>query len=677
MLLRFRQRDACPPEGQRFHSGFEYRGRYTNRRPGSRRRRRGRCLIRRERLRIAADRAVRSWRVKHPRAARGRHHRPESVLQPLPRPKGLGIGVGDTTAYPPRRHAVTLHAGITATTGRLFLWIFGGLRWIAGVAWDRMRGRDSEERRAIRLRETIERLGTTFVKIGQQMSMRLDILPYAYTRELAKMLDSVPPFDSAEAIAAIERTTGKKLEEIFLKFDPQPIGSASVACVYQGYLRDGQHVAVKVRRPGIVERLAADMRAMGWMLVLAEILFLRPGATKNLLYELSTMLAEELDFVREARFTDIWRRNLKKKHTRQLHFATSPKVFFKYSGEDVLVTEFVTGVWLTEVLAAVESDDEAMMQKLAKMNIDPKVLARRILMISRYGNFEHIFFHADLHPANVLIRCDNEIVLIDFGSCGSFTKRELIAWRRMFDAQGMDDVGGMAQAGLGVLEPLPPIDKDQFQLRMEQMFWDDLYAIKSKHSEWWERISARLWIGFLKLSREFGIPMRLNTLRMIRAIMLADTIAARLDHDIDPYDQYRYYEKGAGKRARRRVRKRLRRIDNVSRHIRFETLLESSLVAIYRIQRTLYSVGYIRILPLISKAATAALIILRTAIVISIMAGTIALLRIPAYEQMTFLQLMWQVLGDGRFQMVALVPITIAMRHLFFRLEDPEYSRRR
>jgi ubiquinone biosynthesis protein len=675
MLLRFRQRNECTPEEQRLVTGFEYRGRYKHRRRPPLHRRR-RCFTKRERMSRAAVAAVKRWRVLHPRALRPRHYH-EPVLRRLPRPKGLGIGLGDTTAFPPRRHDINLDAGFWMTLGRLVLWFRGAFHFLFGILWDKLRGRDSEERRAVRLRETIEKMGTTFIKVGQQMSMRLDVLPYHYTRELAKMLDSVPPFPTEQAIAAIEKTSGKKLDEIFLAFDPEPIGSASVACVYQAILRDGERVAVKVRRPGIVELLGADMRALSWMLILAELVILRPGFTDNLLFELTNMLAEEMDFVREARFTDIWRRNLKKPRMRQLAWATSPKVFFKYSGEDVLVTEFVTGVWLAEVLAAVESDDTVMKAKLEKMDIDPKVLARRILMISRYGNFEHIFFHADLHPANVLIRPGNEIVLIDFGSCGSFTKRELIAWRRMFDAQGMDDVGGMAQAALGVLEPLPPIDKDQFAQRLEQMFWNDMYAIKSKHSEWWERISARLWIGFLKLAREFSIPMRLNTLRMIRAIMLADTIAARLDHDIDPYDQYRLYEKGAGRRARHRLRKRLRRIKNVSRYIRFETLLESSLMAVYRIQRALYSVGYIRILPMISKAAMAWLTALRTGVVLTIMAAIIALFIILERPDKTFLQAMMSVMADGKFQLIALVPIGVALRRMFLRMSDPEYSRRR
>src|SRR5262249_39629000 len=143
--------------------------------------------------------------------------------------------------------------------------------FIAGTLWDVIRRRDSQDRRAVRLRRIFERAGGTLIKIGQQMSIRLDVLPVRYCEELALMLDSVPPFPSEDAIAVIERCTGKKLEEIFSAFDPQPIGSASIACVYQAVLRDGgEKVAVKVRRPGIWKLFEADFRVLDVLTTMAE-----------------------------------------------------------------------------------------------------------------------------------------------------------------------------------------------------------------------------------------------------------------------------------------------------------------------------------------------------------------------------------------------------------------------
>ena len=121
--------------------------------------------------------------------------------------------------------------GWLRTWRRLMVWFSALLRFQLGNLWDALNKRDSEARRAVRLRQTFEHVGGTFVKIGQQMASRLDFLPQRYCEELSLMLDRYPPFPPQKAIASIERATGKRLEEVFSEFDPEPIGSASIACV--------------------------------------------------------------------------------------------------------------------------------------------------------------------------------------------------------------------------------------------------------------------------------------------------------------------------------------------------------------------------------------------------------------------------------------------------------------
>jgi hypothetical protein len=160
--------------------------------------------------------------------------------------------------------------------------------------------------------------------------------------------------------------------------------------------------------------------------------------------------------------------------------------------------------------------------------------------------------------------------------------------------------------------------------------------------------------------------------------MLADTIAGRLDHDTDPYREYRHYEKGAGRRARKRVFRLGRRLLSVSKYTRIEQGIESGLTAIYRMERVIQSIAYIRILPLIGKAATASFLFLRTACVLGIGASLVALFVLfRFYPKMTFAQVLWQkVLLNGYFQLAALLVILPALRRIFFRLKDPEYGRR-
>src|SRR5262249_53277187 len=153
-------------------------------------------------------------------------------------------------------------ASIFQTLSRLLVWLRGAMRFFGGNLADALRGQASIQRRAERLRRMFEEGGTSFAKIAQQLSIRADILPYEYCTELSKMLDEIPAFPTPVAIEIIERNLGQKLDEVFTVFDPEPIGSASLAVVFQAQLRSGERVAVKVRRPGIGVQVAADLRAL-------------------------------------------------------------------------------------------------------------------------------------------------------------------------------------------------------------------------------------------------------------------------------------------------------------------------------------------------------------------------------------------------------------------------------
>jgi hypothetical protein len=151
----------------------------------------------------------------------------------LSRRQQIEVAADREFAPPPMRQVEVFHASVARSLGRLVVWVAAFVRFWAVTTWDRVRGRDSVERRAVRLRETLQGIGGTFIKFGQQLSVRVDVLPYAYCRELMKMLDRVPEFPVEQAIAVIERATGRPLAETFAVFDPEPIGSASLACVYQ------------------------------------------------------------------------------------------------------------------------------------------------------------------------------------------------------------------------------------------------------------------------------------------------------------------------------------------------------------------------------------------------------------------------------------------------------------
>lgn len=551
----------------------------------------------------------------------------EEILTTLPRPSDLGVDF-DGTATVPSKAEEKFKAGFLRVMARLPTWFVLAARW-TGV-WIKtifteknLEKRDQARARALRRLLQGGGAGPTAIKVGQQMSLRLDIIPYAYAHELEKLLDKVPAFSFEQARKRIEESIGEPLEEIFSAFDPEPVGKASIACVYQAVLRDGKRVAVKVRRPKIGRQLVADLRAMRWVLKVLEIVYLPPDFTKNLLRELETTLMEELDFEAEARSTDLFRREAKKGKQR---YVTTPKIHFDLSSKKVLVMSFVSGGYkLGDIVKAVETENEEALAKLERLKIKPKLVAHRLLKINRFGGFEALFFHADLHPANVMVMPGSKLVLLDFGSVGAFTREDLNSWRRLMFAQSVKDVGSMVKAALAVSEPLPAINVAEFTRRLEAVFFQDLYAYESKHSEWWERTSANIWISFLKLSREYGLSMNLNTLKQIRGTMLVDTIAARLDNDVDHYKEFRKYERGAGKRAAKRLAKRIRKNFLGPRvFLRLEQVFDLANTLFYRTQRIVDADPLMKFVSRVKKSAMTAILGLRALGRLSILAALAA-----------------------------------------------------
>ena len=410
---------------------------------------------------------------------------------------------------------------------RMGHWVVAALAYWFAVLYDRLHGRKGVAHRAVRLRQAFERMGATFIKIGQQLAMRIDLLPYEYCTELGKMLDHVPPFPTEQAIAAIEAATGKPLEETFASFDPEPIGAASVACVYQAYLLDGSHVAVKVRRPGIGQAFAADLRALDWLLRLIEWLTLiKPGMTMYLRSDLRNMLMEELDLRKEARYQWLFRKYARKHKQR---YVTAPRIYPGLSNDQVLIQEFVSGIWLSELLAAVETDNQELLTRYAEMGIVPRKVARNILQTSYWSIQECPFFHADPHPANVVIQQGSKLVLIDFGACGPSPLKSRRGNSEIFRCLTAQDVAGAVRAAISMLEPMPFIDVDELISRTELVWREQFYAMKYKHSPWWKRTTATLWLGFLEVVRDYNIPVTMDSLRIMRSSLLYDTLAARLD----------------------------------------------------------------------------------------------------------------------------------------------------
>lgn len=476
------------------------------------------------------------------------------VIRPLPRRK-VSSSIANLSVALPRARRVHFEASILSTAMRLLVWLWGALRFYYGNLRDVLRRRDSEERRAKRLRRIFEEAGGTFAKFGQQLSIRADVIPYAYCAELSRMLDQSPPFPTADAIAIVERSLGKKLEDVFEAFDPDPIGSASISCVYQARLHSGERVAVKVRRPGIGPLIAADLRALDWLLVLAETLtIITPGTTRSFRQDLQSILFRELNFRTEARYTDLFRRRAERRKAN----VTAPKIYFQHCSEEVMVSEFVSGVWMWEIMAAVEHDDREFLAKIREQGIEPKSLASNLMLAMNREIHQEPFYHADPHPANLVVMPNNCICFIDFGAVGRFSTQSRKTFRELSHHMIRGDISRMVNASLGLAGPLPPIDVESIRRELTKVYADWVYTQKSRDAEWWERSMVQIWIRTMEVAQQYQMPMSFETIQYFRAAFSYDAIVNRLNKELDVAQEYRAFLRQISREARHRMRRRLR-----------------------------------------------------------------------------------------------------------------------
>ncbi len=267
--------------------------------------------------------------------------------------------------------------------------------------------------RAVRLRRALEDLGPIFVKFGQIISTRRDLLPEDIADELASLQDQVPPFPGAQARAIIERALLGSVEELFAEFDETPLASASIAQVHSARLKDGREVVVKVVRPGIEDLIRRDVGLLYLVADLAE-RYWREGRrlhARQIVADYETTILDELDLMREGASASQLRRNFLDSDLLQV-----PEVYWEYTRPNVMVMERVSGIPISDVDA------------LRALGFDLRVLAERGVEIFFTQVMRHNFFHADMHPGNIFVaRSDPEnpcYVAVDFGIMGSLSPED-------------------------------------------------------------------------------------------------------------------------------------------------------------------------------------------------------------------------------------------------------------
>ena len=271
----------------------------------------------------------------------------------------------------------------------------------SGVWWDNFTGNSliKQKKRARQLIRILTKLGPAYIKIGQALSTRPDVVPPSYLEELATLQDKIPSFPNEVAFRFIEEELGKRPEEIYAELSPEPIAAASLGQVYRGRLKTGEEVAVKVQRPGLYRRISLDIYIMRMLagFVQDNFKFVRSNL-RAIIDELAERIFEETNYNQEGRNADKFRDLYG--YIEEIHV---PKIYWEYTDKRVLTMEWITGTKLTDIDA------------IEAQGIDATHLVEIGVECSLRQLLEHGFFHADPHPGNLLAMRDGRLAYLDFG----------------------------------------------------------------------------------------------------------------------------------------------------------------------------------------------------------------------------------------------------------------------
>jgi len=371
-----------------------------------------------------------------------------------------------------------------------------------------------------RLRTMLEELGGTFIKFGQMLALQPDIVSLEYCNALFNLLDRVAPF----AVDQVDRTFveefGKPPAAIFDHFEPEPIAAASIGQVHRAVLR-GRKVAIKIQRPNVERDFGGDIRLMSLLITLIRRLGLRRLAWMiEPLSEFVAWTREELDYRREARYMEQLRRNANGNAVERV-----PAIVWPYTTRRILVMEFFEGVTVLNYLRAQDAKDSSFLERLSAAGFDPNAFARNIIDSFLGDAFRYGMFHADLHPANLMILPDNVVGYLDFGITGvlsRYSRQHLIA---MTLAYTRGDLEGMCASFFKVSALGPDSDVEAFRDGLKRLA-DDWYEMRGRERRLRKNFTL-VMLDMLRLSRATGVWPERDVIKYFRSAIASDGLITR------------------------------------------------------------------------------------------------------------------------------------------------------
>jgi ubiquinone biosynthesis protein len=436
----------------------------------------------------------------------------------------------------------------------------------AWLAWRRLRGTPSAVDAGIRLRLLLESLGGLWIKLGQLVAMRRDILPVAFCMELSLLQDRAPGFPGTLARRIVEEDLGGDASDLFAEFEEEPFAAASIGQIHYARLRGSRReVAVKVRRPYVKETMERDLAFVRAICVLLERLgVLREAHLVDFLRELDEAMREELDYRLEASSIARMRRSLRP------HGLYVPRVFGDLCSARVLTMELIDGVLMSELIAARERDPERVSAWLEENDIDPARVGRLLHASLMRQIVEDNLFHGDLHPGNIILLRKSRVALIDFGSIGTLEARFRTLYRMLNRAMSDLDFEKVADLmSLIAPAPDPGIDWDRVRRNAANALRRAELRAYAPNLVYHERSMSTALLDIARSLAGSGFPIGWAFMRVDRAHVTLDASLTYLVPDVSYLELGQQYWKEARRRSfgpelRSKLMEGLRRARSVS-----------------------------------------------------------------------------------------------------------------
>ncbi len=379
------------------------------------------------------------------------------------------------------------------------------------------------EKQAVWLCQSLISLGPTFIKIGQALGTRADLLPLPYVKELATLQDQVPAFSTSDAFARIESELGRSLQEAFAEIDSEPVASASLGQVYRARLKTGEEVAVKVQRPNLSETISIDVAILYRLVKLTNRFF--PKANENadwegMLREFHGTIFDELDYIKEGRNADRFRYNF-----RTWRAVRVPKIFWSHTSTRVLTLEFVRGTKVVDL------------EGLRARRISPVKVNRLLIRTYLKQLLDDGFFHADPHPGNLLVMDSGHLAFFDFGMVGRIPPKLQSQMIDAFFHVVSKDVHGLGQDIIDLDFLKPGVDPETVRPVVERLF-ESYLSLKLGDVNFKE-----LTYDLAEVIYEYPFRLPANFTYVMRALMTLEGIAILTDPGFSFFETAKPYAK--------------------------------------------------------------------------------------------------------------------------------------